>query len=300
MVYRKAWEVAYQRDRAAGRARYVDAEPTRARLAELAAAHVPIRALARAAALSDTGVKAILDGSRTHVQQLTAARVAKTSLRGIYAEQHSGHVPRAGAVRRVQALMAMGWSHQELDRAGVPNTARLLTGTGNLVTIQRWREISELYDRLSMTPGPSPQTRGWAKTLGYAPPLAWDEDTIDDPRAQPHGKDEEHSPGQVIDMVAIRRTLDEPGTNAALTPQEQVIAMRAMAARGRSDAHIGERLGVSDRTVLRWRHRDGIPAQTPDSDLDWSVAAAATRGSPPAPGSPSHTANLETRHGLAR
>ena len=38
MVYRKAWEVAYQRDRAAGRARYVDAEPTRARLAELAAA----------------------------------------------------------------------------------------------------------------------------------------------------------------------------------------------------------------------------------------------------------------------
>ena len=300
MVYRKAWEVAYQRDRAAGRARYVDAEPTRARLAELAAAHVPIRALARAAALSDTGVKAILDGSRTHVQQLTAARVAKTSLRGIYAEQPSGHVPRVGAVRRVQALMAMGWSHQELDRAGVPNTARLLTGTGNLVTIQRWREISELYDRLSMTPGPSPQTRGWAKTLGYAPPLAWDEDTIDDPRAQPHGKDEEHSPGQVIDMVAIRRTLDEPGTNAALTPQEQVIAMRAMAARGRSDAHIGERLGVSDRTVLRWRHRDGIPAQTPDSDLDWSVAAAATRGSAPAPGSPSHTANLETRHGLAR
>jgi len=300
MVYRKAWEVAYQRDRAAGRARYVDAEPTRARLAELAAAHVPIRALARAAALSDTGVKAILDGSRTHVQQLTAARVAKTSLRGIYAEQPSGHVPRVGAVRRVQALMAMGWSHQELDRAGVPNTARLLTGTGNLVTIQRWREISELYDRLSMTPGPSPQTRGWAKTLGYAPPLAWDEDTIDDPRAQPHGKDEEHSPGQVIDMVAIRRTLDEPGTNAALTPQEQVIAMRAMAARGRSDAHIGERLGVSDRTVLRWRHRDGIPAQTPDSDLDWSVAAAATRGSAPATGRPSQTANQNARHGIAR
>ena len=166
MVYRKAWEVAYQRDRA-----------------ELAAAHVPIRALARAAALSDTGVKAILDGSRTHVQQLTAARVAKTSLRGIYTEQPSGHVPRVGVVRRVQALMAMGWSHHELGQAGVPNTARLLTGTGNLVTIQRWREISELYDRLSMTPGPSPQTRGWAKTLGYAPPLAWDEDTIDDPRA---------------------------------------------------------------------------------------------------------------------
>ena len=300
MGYRKAWEVAYQRDRAAGRARYVDAEPTRARLAELAAAHVPIRALARATALSDTGVKAILDGSRTHVQQLTAARVEKTSLRGIYTEQPTGHVPRVGAVRRVQALMAMGWSHHDLARAGVPNTARLLTGTGNLVTAQRWREISELYDRLSMTPGPSPQTRGWAKTLSYAPPLAWDEGTIDDPRARPHGNGGEHASGQVIDMVAIRRTLDEPGQPAALTAQEQAIAVRAMAARGQSDARIGERLGVSDRTVLRWRHRDGIPARTQDSDLDWSVAAAATRRSATVTGSPSHTANLEARHGLAR
>ena len=33
MPYRKAWEVAYQRDRAAGISRYVDAEPTRTRLA---------------------------------------------------------------------------------------------------------------------------------------------------------------------------------------------------------------------------------------------------------------------------
>ena len=300
MVYRKAWEVAYQRDRAAGRSRYVDAEPTRARLAELAAAHVPIRALARAAALSDTGVKAILDGSRTHVQQLTAARVAKTSLRGIYTEQPSGHVPRVGAVRRVQALMAMGWSHHELAQAGVPNTARLLTGTGNLVTIQRWREISELYDRLSMTPGPSPQTRGWAKTLGYAPPLAWDEDTIDDPRARPHGNGGEHAAGQIIDVVAIRRTLDEPGRPATLTPQEQAIALRAMAARGQSDAHIGERLGVSDRTVLRWRQRDGIPARRPDSDLDWPVAAAATQRSATATGRRSQTANQSARHGIAR
>lgn len=300
MVYRKAWEVAYQRDRAAGRARYVDAEPTRARLAELAAAHVPIRALARATALSDTGVKAILDGSRTHVQQLTAARVEKTSLRGIYTEQPTGHVPRVGAVRRVQALMAMGWSHHDLARAGVPNTARLLTGTGNLVTAQRWREISELYDRLSMTPGPSPHTRGWAKTLSYVPPLAWDEDTIDDPRARPHGQATQHGDGQVIDMVAIRRTLNELERTVSLTPAEQAIALRAMASRGQSDGHIGERLGVSDRTVLRWRHRDGIPARTPDSDLDWSVAAAATRRSATASGRPSQTANHNARHGIAR
>ena len=48
MVYRKAWEVQYQRDRARGQTRYVDAKPTRSRLAELTAAHVPVRALAAA------------------------------------------------------------------------------------------------------------------------------------------------------------------------------------------------------------------------------------------------------------
>jgi hypothetical protein len=52
MVYRKAWEVQYQRDRARGQTRYVDAKPTRSRLAELTAAHVPVRALGRACGLS--------------------------------------------------------------------------------------------------------------------------------------------------------------------------------------------------------------------------------------------------------
>ncbi len=127
--------------------------------------------------------------------------------------------PPGTSPRRCSAQSASTHGHgveppRARSQAGVPNTARLLTGTGNLVTIQRWREISELYDRLSMTPGPSPQTRGWAKTLGYAPPLAWDEDTIDDPRSRPHGNGGEHASGQVIDMVAIRHTLDEPGRPA--------------------------------------------------------------------------------------
>ena len=93
--------MAYRRDRAAGRARYVDAEPTRARLAELAAAKVPLRTLARACGLSDTGIKAILAGTREHVQRSSAERVEQLSLHRIYAEQTSGKVPRIGAARRV-------------------------------------------------------------------------------------------------------------------------------------------------------------------------------------------------------
>jgi lambda repressor-like predicted transcriptional regulator len=115
--------VDYQRDRGEGRRRYVDAEATRARLAKLTATGVPLRALARAAGMSDTAVKAILDGSRRHVQRATAERISAASLRRVYTGQVSGHVPRVGAVRRVQGLMAMAWRHQDLAAAGVPNTA---------------------------------------------------------------------------------------------------------------------------------------------------------------------------------
>lgn len=281
MVYRKAWEVAYRRDRAAGRTRYVEAEPTRVRLAELAAAHVPIRALSRAAGLSDTGVKAILDGTRSRVQQSTAARVEALSLRTLYSSQATGHVPRVGAVRRVQALMAMGWSHHELAAAGVPNTARLLSGTGHLVTLERWREVCEVYDRLSMTPGPSPETRGWAKSLGYPPPLAWDDDAIDDPTARPHHQDTSSLHARVVDMVAVRRALDGRNQATGLTAPERSVAVRTMAARGQTDPQIADRLGVSDRTVLRWRQREGVPAaRTPAAAHEWAGAVDATRRSP--------------------
>ncbi len=282
MVYRKAWEVAYQRDRAQGRTRYADAEPTRVRLAELAAAHVPIRALSRAAGLSHAAVAAILAGDRSQVQQRTADRVKQMSLSDVYSDQAVGHVPKVGAVRRVQGLMAMGWSHQAMGEAGVANTARLLAAPGHLVTVERWREVTAAYARLSMTVGPSPETRGWARALGYAPPLAWDEGAIDDPTARPRGEAYKGPGAQVVDMVAVRRLLEGGPRGAGLNRDEQALAARALATRGELDAQIADRLGVCDRTVLRWRHRDGIPSprssrpSTFDVELDWAVATAAT------------------------
>ena len=155
---------------------------------------------------------------------------------GCTPQQATGHVPRVGAVRRVQALLAMGWSHHEIAAAGAANTPRLLTGDGDLVTVQRWRQVRDVYDRLCMTPGPSPQTRGWAKALGYAPPLAWDEASIDDPGARPQG-DANTGPGaRVIDLVAVRRTVDNPGVSPPLNRAERTMAVRALAAAGASES----------------------------------------------------------------
>lgn len=283
MVYRKAWEVAYQRDRAAGRPRYVDVEPTRVRLARLTDAGAPRRAVARATGLSDTAVQAILRGDRRQVQRATAERVAKVSLQQLYSRQPTGHVPRVGAVRRVQALMALGWSHQDLAAAGAANTPGLLNRPGHLVTVARWREIREVYDRLSMTPGPSSVTRSRAASCGYVPPLAWGEEDIDDPTAKAQGTPDRQGtkrPATDIDPVVVARAVLGPAC-PQLTPAERTQVLTAMFAAGASDGEIGTRLGVTGARVWQLRHLHGITHTPPRAGTEmaalWAAATAISR-----------------------
>lgn len=264
MVYDKAWNVAYRRDRDAGRPRYVGAAPVRARLQALVDAHVPVRALGRVTGLSATTVRKILDGDQPRVQRATAARVARMSPGDVYANQSTGHVPRVGAARRVQALLALGWPHHALGAAGIVNSAQIIGASGDLITVQRWRQVRDVYDRLSMCPGPSPETRGWAAKLGYHPPLAWDEEGIDDPTVMP-GRDATTARREdcVIDEVAVARAAASVGASGSLTATERTAVLRVMASRGASDAQIAEHLGVVDRTILRWRTQLQIPAGRP-------------------------------------
>ena len=274
MVYDKAWNVAYRRDRDAGRPRYVDAAPVRAKLRRLVNAQVPLRTLGRVTGLSPTTVRKILDGEQASVQRATAARVSRMSPQDVYLAQSTGHVPRIGAVRRVQALLAMGWPHHALGAAGIANSAQIIGATGDLITVQRWRQVRDVYDRLSMTPGPSPETRGWAAKLGYPPPLAWDEESIDDPSATPQTGATSGRAPRVTRSSTSSPSPGRPPPRAPRAPSPRPSAravVRVMASRGASDAQIAEHLGVVDRTVLRWRTQLQIPAGRP-------------RGSPTRPG----------------
>ena len=280
MVYDKAWDVAYRRDRDAGRARYVDAAPVRDKLNSLVAAQVPLRTLGRVTGLSPTTVRKILDGDQASVQRATAARVTRMRPQDVHLAQSTGHVPRIGAVRRVQALLAMGWPHHALGAAGITHSAQIIGAAGDLITVGRWRQVRDVYDQLSMTPGPSPETRGWAAKLGYPPPLAWDEESIDDPTATPQraATATATSPGdEVVDVVAVARAAATPAAPGSLTANERHAVVRVMASRGASDAQIAEHLGVVDRTILRWRTRLQIPAGRPRGWTDtghWADAEA--------------------------
>jgi hypothetical protein len=99
---------------------------------------------------------------------------------------HRG-VDSAGTRRRVQALAWMGWTTAEVARrAGTTaNTLRTLILPDRRVSFSLAHRVAEVYEQLSHLQGPSKGAAGKARQLNFAPPLAWDEDTIDAPTASP-------------------------------------------------------------------------------------------------------------------
>jgi hypothetical protein len=121
-------------------------------------------------------------------------RVLEESERSILSlrlERYGSHrgVDGTGTFRRVEALQWMGWPLNGIGtRIGLkPYTLNTLRWRKEPVSYRVAHAIAVLYDELSHLPGPSKQTATKAKNRGYAPPAAWDEDTIDDPAAKPAG-----------------------------------------------------------------------------------------------------------------
>ena len=109
-------------------------------------------------------------------------------------------VPAVGTIRRLQALVATGWSQSAIAaRAGVTFQAinylirkdveaSIYRSTADQVTAlyeQMWRGPGTPKDRWDA--GGQRLARKFAEGRGWAPPLAWDDETIDDPAATPSG-----------------------------------------------------------------------------------------------------------------
>lgn len=96
-------------------------------------------------------------------------------------------VDAVGTVRRLRALMAIGWPTAKLAaELGVsPHWIRRLAGSRRRVRVGTAESVTSLYERLGGHPGPSAVTVGVARRLGYVPPIGWDDDDLDDPAARP-------------------------------------------------------------------------------------------------------------------
>lgn len=139
-------------------------------------------------------------------------------------------VPAIGTKRRIEALHALGWARRQIaDASGVSlntlhsifahESTRVLSGTANA--------IADAYDRMSMTlpsGGYADRGRAAARRRGWLPPLAWDEDTIDNPDARPHSSPARPQNSDDIDPVAVERAV--LGEHLPLTRAERHEAIR--------------------------------------------------------------------------
>lgn len=197
----------YSRDRQrairAGEWEYLhDVAEVRAHIDGLRAAGMSVRAIAAAAGLSIGTVSPITWADHVKNVRGVTVPVARALLAVTGPEQSPPQslVPAVGSVRRLRALARMGWTVRDVaaDCGIAHQTLSGLTEDGR-TTMARATALAATYDRLSMRVGPSTRTRAWATNRGYAPPLAWDDSTIDDPTARPEGAG--YRPAPVIESI---------------------------------------------------------------------------------------------------
>lgn len=121
--------------------------------------------------------------AETFVRLVYAQRVL-TKRRALGRVSPPKSVPACGVLRRVEALLALGWTRRELEEfSGLSlNVLRTRRATVSYASAQRVRAV---FEALRMTPGGNAGVRVRARRWGYAPWSAWTPETIDDPGAVP-------------------------------------------------------------------------------------------------------------------
>jgi hypothetical protein len=225
----------------------------RQHLSLLTDAGMSLNAIARAAQISPRTIWPITRSAYPHVQGPTGAAIlavqppSKPPL-------PAGMADATGTSRRLQALVAIGYSISDLSRGlGYKNMQQVWEWTRHrqpTLAETSAERVSALYERLSGTPGPSTRARNDARRNEWLPPLAWEDTDIDDPAAE---GDVGGDGADIVDPVAIQLALAGGRPFKALRPAEQTALFRDTADWGVT--RLADRLGMSTTTVARWRGR---------------------------------------------
>lgn len=169
------------------------------------------------------------------------------AIRAIPLQPRASHrgVDSTGTRRRVQALSWLGWPVGEVAaRAGTTAaTLRTLILPSRQISYALAQRVAAVYEQMSATPGPSRISAGKARQLGFAPPAAWDDDSIDDPQAVPIIEVEPDS--RHVDHVLVGQVVEGRRPFADLNEAERVAACRRAIATGTPKAHVARAFGIS-------------------------------------------------------
>lgn len=193
-----------RRQTAYGRSPYTSADRSREHVISLTSNGLGIKQIHKISGVPASSISRLLYG-RTERGEGLAKRILKTNEAKILAVQPSldnmadaQPTDGTGTIRRLQALMAVGWSAPILaERMGLNDAAfRKLLASNRKVFVSTYRNARRIYDELWNQEPPqtnrferstATRARNLAARKGWPPPMAWDDDHIDNPKAKPSG-----------------------------------------------------------------------------------------------------------------
>ena len=253
-----AYEHKANRLRAYGWTPYVDAGPARAHVLSLREQGMGPKRISAVSGIAHGVLAKLVYGDKARGSPPSRRVRRETEAKILAVELDLGAtvvVDGTGTYRRLQALVARGWSQSKLaQQLGIDptNIGPIVYGLRppQVATV---RAVRSLYERLWDKPPPesthrdkiaASRARRQAEKHGWVPPLAWDDDAIDDPTATAEIL-EDADP--VVDQVLIDRAI--AGEQVNLSRTEKLEAVRRLALWGKGASAISRRLHLSGSTA---------------------------------------------------
>lgn len=258
---------------------FVPAEPVRAHLLRVREAGMPLRATAARLNLSEYALDYLMYGDVAHDPGKEVRRETAELVLAYWPTLNdfpdAARIDPTGTRRRVQALETQGFNYRVMAarvNIGPKNFGRALAG--ERVTAQLARAVAAMYDAWWNQRGEdhgvqqwaAERTRRQAAARGHYGPLAWDDDTIDDPRAVPQTDAAPAAP-EAGEKAADRFLM---GESVVLDPagRRQVIA-HLMEWSSLTPEQVGERLEMNAEAVSRSWERIKARARKEGQPVPW-------------------------------
>lgn len=218
----------------------VDAGPVTAHLHKLKEAGLSLKRMSAIGDIDEKQLGRLFHGRVPRCQGRTAKKLLDipipVSVHEVAATR--GFVPALGTVRRIQGLIAMGYSCEAIaERLGSSNEQISLVSLHKKVntTADFANRVADLFSELQMEVPPQSQgatkARRRAEKRGWRLPLMWDEDEIDNPNAGPAVPRE-------VKRVSRRKQYDD------------------LRCRGLNDTQIAKELGIHPSSLSQWLLRE--------------------------------------------
>ncbi|WP_375000192.1 hypothetical protein [Aeromicrobium sp. CTD01-1L150] len=243
---------------------YVDAEPSRRHVSALMDQGMGLKRIVVVSGISQGLLWKLVYGKRrpdgTRVPSKRVRRDTEVRLLALEVDLADGaRISAVGTRRRLQALVAIGYSQSNLAR----RLSMLASNFGPLlhdrreVTVATAQRVRDLYDELAMHPNEptewhekaaASRARQYAARMVWLPPLAWDDELIDDPSAQPADTTGLLDQGLDLDDVAIERAMGgDRSVVRGLSFDERVDLVRRWRETGEPLNELERRTGLNAR-----------------------------------------------------